>query len=258
MASALKNLQNLHAQKKLANVYLILPACGTPNGFPGDVKEKAMSYWRRLLMDNIHLWEQDMNPVSSQLGHPDMLLIRPSEGRINYVVQDFEEYFREINYRPGQWAFRYLIIESADRIPPVVANKLLMSLEFSPPWCVHFLLCDSTRPLLPTIESRAININLNSEDFAGLKMQENATPIKLPNDLQELLKEIQKNAEAAGRWESDLLNLILNHPQFDKGNNSWQLCKILSRNVTSLAFRNPAYERIVPLWHLFKSLDQHN
>ncbi|HAZ14854.1 MAG: hypothetical protein A2X86_20985 [Bdellovibrionales bacterium GWA2_49_15] len=244
MAAALKNLQDLHAQKKLANVYLILPPCGAAEG--------AMSLWGQKLALHIHTWEKSK---SSGLGHSDMLVIRPEEGRANYVVQDFEEYFRELNYRPGQWGFRYIIIESADRIPTVVANKLLMSLEFSPPWCVHFLLCDSTRPLLPTVESRAVNINLSPEDLTGSMSEDGKLTIKPPQDLQDLLKDIQKNTEAARRWESDLLNLILQHANFDQGDNSLLLCKILSRNVTSSAFKNPAYERIVPLWHLLKSLE---
>ncbi len=242
MSSVLQYLKNLRQQKKLASVYLVLPPCGAG--------ENAMSLWSKKLSLEIQSWEQKS---STTHGHQDLLTLSPEKGRNNYLVDNFDEYFKEINYRPGQWDYRYIIIESADRISPAVANKLLMSLEFTPSWCVHFLLCDSKRPLLPTVESRAVNINLNSEDLSETPAP--AATVKLPATLQELLKETQKNFEHARRFESDLLQLILHHPQFDSGDASVHLCKILSRNVTSLAFNNPSYERIVPLWHLLKTLD---
>ncbi len=256
----LQNLQHLHTQQKLANVYLILP--------PSNAGEKSMTLWRRQLVEHIYSWETGQQH-SGEHGHPDLLLMQPAEGRVNYVVQDFENYFREINYGPGQWRYRYILIESADRIPTLVANKLLMSLEFSPLWCIHFLLCDSTRPLLPTIESRAVKISLSHDDLRGANAEDGQPVIKLSQqlqekpqeklqDLQELLKDVQKNAEVARRWEYNLLALILEHPQFDQGDSASLLCKILSRNVTSVAFKNPAYERIVPLWHLLKNLDNQN
>ena len=249
MANVLSYLKNLRIQKKLAAVYLVLPPCG--HG------ENAMALWSKKLALEIESWEQKPNVSTAQMGHPDILILHPESGRANYVVDNFDEYLTEINYRPRQWEYRYIIIEAADRIPPIVANKLLMSLEFTPTWCIHFLLCDSKRPMLPTVESRAVNINLNLEDIRD-KTLAPAAEIKLPANLQDLLKDIQKNTEQSRRWEADLLQLILQHPQFDHGDASLHLSKILSRNVMSSAFNNPSSERLVPLWHLLKGLHGQN
>jgi hypothetical protein len=95
----------------------------------------------------------------------DLLWLRPpvdSDGDAkDYRVEDFDPLWRFLPYRALRGGRRFVVVEDAHRVSVVVANKLLKTLEEPEGLLTHLWLNPSGQPLLPTIESRAINLSLH-------------------------------------------------------------------------------------------------
>lgn len=94
------------------------------------------------------------------LGHPDFLLISSSEDKKAYLQEDFAELFTFLSHRPYEWPHRFIIIEEIHLISESMVNKLLKTFESLPSDVTLFLLHTTAQKLLPTLESRAITIQI--------------------------------------------------------------------------------------------------
>ena len=98
-------------------------------------------------------------------GHPDLPVLAPASPGQNYKIEDADlaPLFSAQAHRPLELPQRLISILDAECIPERYANKMLKTLEEPRPDTSIFLLVGGQRPLLSTIESRAITLRLPSE-----------------------------------------------------------------------------------------------
>lgn len=100
-------------------------------------------------------------PISSLQNHPDILYISSDEENTYKISDDnIKSFFKFVSFRPFELAHRFIIIENAHLISDIVANKFLISFESPPENVTIFILDPLGKKLLPTIQSRAITINI--------------------------------------------------------------------------------------------------
>ena len=85
-------------------------------------------------------------------------LTPPEEGY--YRIQDLEDFFHFAHYPPARLPWKYLFLQDPHAIPPLLAHKILKTLEEGPPRSSIFFLCHREGKLLETIRSRAIMLRL--------------------------------------------------------------------------------------------------
>jgi len=86
--------------------------------------------------------------------HPDVLWLRPEEGKRFIRVDQVRKMVRTVGYSRYGAARRFLIIDGVERMPASAANALLKTLEEPPDGTGFVLLAGHRRALLPTIVSR--------------------------------------------------------------------------------------------------------
>ena len=98
-------------------------------------------------------------------GHPDLPVLSPSSPGQNYKIEDADlaPLFRAQAHRPLELPQRLISILDAECIPQRYANKMLKTLEEPRPDTSVFLLANDQRPLLSTVESRALTLRLPSK-----------------------------------------------------------------------------------------------
>lgn len=92
--------------------------------------------------------------------HEDFLLLTPSKEARNYSLEDFKKFFSFLTYRATKEKRKIIVIRNADKLTPIIANKLLKTLEEPPISVTIFLLNEKKLSLLETIKSRAISLNV--------------------------------------------------------------------------------------------------
>lgn len=88
-----------------------------------------------------------------QGAHPDVLFVRPADGK-DIGVEAAREIVGVLNTYPSQARFRVVLIDGADRLTIPAANAILKTLEEPPSFARLFLLAESLGRVLPTIRSR--------------------------------------------------------------------------------------------------------
>ena len=94
------------------------------------------------------------------LGHPDILIIEKDKKNKEYHVDNpaIEEMFRHQSFTPTHLNRHFIIFKESQLISTSLANKLLKILEEPQKNTSIFFLNDGQRPMLSTIESRAITL----------------------------------------------------------------------------------------------------
>jgi DNA polymerase-3 subunit delta' len=127
-------------------------------GPPGSQKrDMARAFSRTLLCDRPgeqYCGECDACRLFDSGNHPDFFCLKP-RGKLRQIknrdVTDLIRFFNLKSYRGGR---KVILVEDADRLPVLVSNKLLKSLEEPPPETLFILTCPAESGLLPTIVSR--------------------------------------------------------------------------------------------------------
>ncbi|MBQ4050637.1 MAG: DNA polymerase III subunit delta' [Oscillospiraceae bacterium] len=92
--------------------------------------------------------------------HPDLIVVRPPEGKSMITVDQVRALREEVHLRPNEGRYRVVLIEGAEKMNISASNALLKVLEEPPPYLVFVLTADN-RTLLPeTIASRCICLEL--------------------------------------------------------------------------------------------------
>ncbi len=94
-----------------------------------------------------------------QQQHPDLLVLSPQENK--YVLEDFATFFSFLALKKFAYRHRFIILQQVDLLSPIIANKLLKSLEDTPIDTTILFLTATHLQLLPTLESRAVKIHLS-------------------------------------------------------------------------------------------------
>jgi DNA polymerase-3 subunit delta' len=85
--------------------------------------------------------------------HPDLKVVR-GEGDSDITVDAIRDLIQSINSYPTYAPHRFIVIDGADRMNSAAANALLKTLEEPPKVVRFFLLAESLKGVLPTIQSR--------------------------------------------------------------------------------------------------------
>ena len=92
--------------------------------------------------------------------HPDLITVRPPEGKAMITVDQVRALREEVHMRPNEGRYRVVLIEGAEKMNLSASNALLKVLEEPPPYLIFVLTADN-RTLLPeTIASRCICLEL--------------------------------------------------------------------------------------------------
>jgi len=98
---------------------------------------------------------------NAKSNHPDILFLHPSEGK-NYKTSDFNNFNTFISFKHFEFPWRFIIIQDAELIGEMLSNKLLKIIEAPPERTTIFYLYNSSRKLIPTIQSRGIDLFLSN------------------------------------------------------------------------------------------------
>lgn len=101
---------------------------------------------------------------TSQLGHPDIISIKPDKKGYRLGDQSLEYFLQVDSFGPMELARKIIIVYEADTIAENYGNKMLKTLEEAKEYCTIFFLVEGAGVLLPTIESRAIKLSLRKSD----------------------------------------------------------------------------------------------
>lgn len=111
--------------------------------------------------------------------HPDVKIIVPS-GKSRFIGVETVEFMNELaTYRPFEGAWRFFLIEEAERMREDAQNHFLKTLEEPPSNTVFVLLTEYPRRLLPTIRSRCQQVRfgtLRPETVTDLILRERDLP----------------------------------------------------------------------------------
>lgn len=83
--------------------------------------------------------------------HPSVVWIEPEK---NYLLKDLQIIFQKIRFSLDEGESFFFVIDKAQLLTPVCANKLLKTLEEPPAGYTFFLITDNEQSILPTIRSR--------------------------------------------------------------------------------------------------------
>lgn len=94
---------------------------------------------------------------------PDITVCSPADKK-SIGIEDIRDIFRTVYTTPNELDFRMFIIRGAHTLTVQAQNALLKVFEEPPPDSYIFLLCESRAKLLPTLISRAQNLDTETFD----------------------------------------------------------------------------------------------
>lgn len=158
---------NLWSKDKLGPLYLIRPPLLQPT--------KSLQDWSRelecaILMESYSI-DRERASEKAQNGHPDILHIYKEKVDKNYKVDNagISELFKMQAHQSVELKRRMVFIHDGELIKETLSNKLLKILEDPRKDTSIFILNNTQKEMLQTIESRAIKLSLLPEKTNGLK-----------------------------------------------------------------------------------------
>lgn len=147
--------KNCLEQKKLAQTYII-------NGDRGMGKKTVMGYILSLSMCEGGK-SCGICPSCKSLeakAHSDLVEIKRQDGKASIGVDSVRSMMAEVYIRPAIAPYKVVVINEANLLTPEAQNAMLKVIEEPPERVVFFFLCDSLAPILQTVLSRAVTVNL--------------------------------------------------------------------------------------------------
>ncbi|MDD4972958.1 MAG: hypothetical protein PHY93_01335 [Bacteriovorax sp.] len=197
------------------------------------------------------LWvNQFMTQLTSIADHPDVLKIHKAEKETEYKVDSIQirDFLKFINYRPLQLEKKFIFLFDAQDISTILSNKLLKVFEeLGPNFCL-FLMVPDNAPLLPTVLSRAIKLQIpNKKEL--ISTAPDFSEIQTPQDLLAYLKQNRESASAA-QDEKKFIEQVIQHCltqsklSSEPFKNLDELLKILADYETYSNFNNSKLARM--------------
>lgn len=157
--------RNTLASGRLGQSYII-------NAEEGMGKKTVMKYILSLIMCKDHSSCGKCQPCKSlEAGaHPDVAELRRTDGRASIGVDSVREIIGEAYIRPVLSQYKAVVVYEAHLLTAEAQNAMLKIIEEPPRGVVFFLLCDTLAPILKTVVSRSIVIDLKPLDLKILKM----------------------------------------------------------------------------------------
>jgi DNA polymerase III delta prime subunit len=108
--------------------------------------------------------------------HPDILTIKPLDGKKSIGIDQVRELIRFLTQKPYQASYKLAIIEDAHKLTIPAQNALLKTLEEPPTYATIILGTKTENSLLPTVVSRCQKINVQSstqtQSTASINLQQ--------------------------------------------------------------------------------------
>lgn len=187
--------------------------------------------------------------------HPDVLKIYKNEKENEYKVDSpsIKNFLKFINYRSLKLEKKFVFLFDAQDLSVILANKLLKVFEeLSSDICMILMVPDNAL-LLPTVESRAIKLQIPKSKTAGLEADDafDFSTIKTPMDLLSYLKQTSENPALVEKKfiESAIERILKNSkPDVETYNLLEALQKVLKDYETQSAFNNSKLARLTPFF----------
>lgn len=156
--------KNCLAHKKLGQAYII-------HGAGGMGKKTVMRYILSLVMcDNNSSCGVCPSCKSLEAGaHPDVVQLKRPEGRASIGVDSVRSALSEVYIRPVVAGYKAVVVHEAHLLTAEAQNAMLKIIEEPPDKVVFFLLCDTLAPILQTVLSRSVTVNLKPLSVAELR-----------------------------------------------------------------------------------------
>lgn len=147
--------KNCLANNKLAQSYIL---CGAG----GIGKKTVMQYILSLIMcENHSSCDKCLSCKSLNAGaHPDVMLLKKPEDKASIGVDQVRGVLNEVYIRPAIADYKAVVVHDAHLLTVEAQNAMLKIIEEPPAKVVFFLLCDTLAPIVQTVQSRSVTVNL--------------------------------------------------------------------------------------------------
>jgi len=151
-----KLFENCISKDKLAQAYII-------NAPKGMGKKTVLNYILSLMLCSTHdSCGECLSCKSLQAGaHPDVAELKREPDKATLGVGRVRDIKNEVYTRPVMSDYKAVVVYEAHLATAEAQNAMLKMIEEPPQKVVFFLLCDTLAPILPTILSRTVTVNLN-------------------------------------------------------------------------------------------------
>ncbi len=156
--------------------------------------------------------------ISPLEDHPDLLDVDLNKDENTYKVesQAIKKFLQFLNYRPLKLSKKIIFFHHADKINDTLSNKFLKTLEELPEHFLLFFFVNKMEDLLPTIQSRAIKLNINETQTEKANLNDS-----LHNSLDYINairseKDKSEEHELIKQFLTHQINEILNEQKYKK------------------------------------------
>lgn len=203
---------------------------------------------------NPETWVNEFLTQYSPLAdHPDVLKINKTEKENEYKVDSvsIKNFLKFLNYRPIQLKKKFIFLFDAQDLSVIVSNKLLKIFEeLGTDFCLILLVADKAQ-LLPTVESRAIKLQIpNVPKDLNNQGANNLHGVKNPLDLISALKASGSPSNDEKKFIELSINELLNSsaPTPESYKKIDSLLRKLQNYETSASFNNSKLSRLTTLF----------
>lgn len=147
--------QNIIKSGRLGQAYII-------NAPEGMGKKTLTNYILSLLFCDTHSSCGTCPSCRSLLAHchPDAVYLTREEDKASLGVDRVRAIKQEVYTKPAMAPYKAVVAEEMELATDGAQNAMLKMIEEPPENVVFFLLCSSMAPILPTIVSRSVTVNL--------------------------------------------------------------------------------------------------
>ena len=156
--------ENCISKDKLAQAYIL----SAPQGMG---KKTVLNYVLSLMLCKDHTsCGECLSCKSLEAGaHPDVVHLTREADKATLGVGRVRDIKNEVYTRPAMADYKAVVVYEAHLATIEAQNAMLKMIEEPPEKVVFFLLCDTMAPILPTIVSRAIVLNIKPLPAGALK-----------------------------------------------------------------------------------------
>jgi DNA polymerase-3 subunit delta' len=163
------------------------------------------------------IWAKDfLESITTLQDDPDVLWVFRDEKESVYKVESLgiKALIKFLNFRAFRLKKKFIFINDAHLLSTIVSNKLLKVFEELPENFCLFLFAPQEENLLPTVESRAINILLPQVQHDEIEVRE-SLQYSSAMDLVNKLKNSDNQMQEEKKFIEESLNVTLQKKQFN-------------------------------------------
>lgn len=176
----------------------------TRAGHPEAAHQYLLQWTKELLQQTLLKW----GPARSVENAADILFVgdKLAFGE-NLSQDDFVDFWSFLKWRSFEYPQRFMVICRGSTLPLGLTNKLLKTLEEPQENTNIFLLCEDSRPLLPTLEGRAIKLFV--------------PPLSVHNTASPQVAELMENFQQKKIAPAQVIDWIRANPQEEQALWDW-------------------------------------